>query len=748
MKQNLSKSILVIVIGIAVGTWVFYTANTMSGLSGVFESIFDSFAHKTLNNDTPLHKAARRGNVREIERLLESGTEVDAKDHEERTPLYLAAAYGRDEAVEILLKHDANVDGQSFEAGVTALFGAVEYDRIKSAKTLIEYGADVNFKASTFPQNPLHRAAALGHVKMAKILLDSGANVNGRDSDSGMTALYIATVSGNKKVVSLLAANGADETIPDNYGQTPEQATAIMKLRKTHKLVKARDESELFDSNAIVQIVYLGTTQKGFTYHAPNRVGFVIGDGSLVVTAAHCLDDFVEEAKKGTLVKPLVVSRYYGDIYEAEILAVDKDADAAILQVAWYEHPVIELATIEELTEAEEIIIAAYPPPKDEATKGKYYREVFMERLPVIKLDDNGGKEAIVLGGGEFDGPGWSGSPMILTNSGKVAGVFGRNKLKQFQEKTFLHTLMGCDANSIRSLLQNNNIEIDKHGENKIKERKNDAEKTFSLFISCFEACVEEDYALALSRMKEVVCLRPQSVNARLLLALFAGIMNVKDKDTHAMKLAESSYKEALRLASENFTANAGYGNFLLGSKRNSEAVISLNKAVELEPDSSFVLLKLVGIMKTQEPNQAELYARHLIEKYSANADYWFELSRVLEKTGKRDEEVETARKSISLSKDVPYQHRRRLVDALTSAKLFCEAETNFKLLLEDHECAACWFAYAKLLMKLDRYGDAIKAIEKAESMNHGKVVPPESLVKLRSKLLKSNARMKSKDEQ
>lgn len=224
--------------------------------------------------------------------------------------------------------------------------------------------------------------------------------------------------------------------------------------------------------------------------------------------------------------------------------------------------------------------------------------------------------------------------------------------------------------------------------------------------------------------------------------------MHVKDKDKHAMKLAESSYKEALRLDPENFTANAGYVTFLLGNKRNSEAIVLLNKAIELEPDSPFVLLKLVRIMKDQDPSQAEVYARHLTEKYSANADYWFELSRVLEKTGKHDEEVRTAEKSISLSKDVPYPHRRRLADALTNTTQFCEAETNFKLLLEDHECAACWFAYAKLLMKLDRDGDAIKAIEKAESMNHDKVVPPESLVKLRSKLLKSNAGMKSEDEQ
>ncbi|MHC4124652.1 MAG: ankyrin repeat domain-containing protein, partial [Planctomycetota bacterium] len=560
MKQNLRKSILVIVIGIAVGTCVFYTANATLGFPSFAESILDSFVRKNTKSDTPLHKAARRGNVREIKRLLDSGADVDAKDQKGRTPLYLAAACGKYKAVELLLKHNANVDGQNFKLGITALFGAIQNNSIKSAKSLIKQGADVNFKSSAFPQTPLHFAVALGRVKMTKILLDSGVDINKKDSNSGITAIYIATVAEDQKMVSLLAANGADETIPDDYGQTPEQAAAIMKLRKTHKLVKAGDESELFDHHAIVQILYFGITQKGFKCPWPNRVGFVIGDGSLVVTAAHCLDDIVEGSKKGILVRPQVVSRYYSDIFEAEILAVDKKADVAILQVPWDKHPAMELATVEELTEAKEIIIAAYPPPKGKASKQKHYREVFMERLPVIKLDDKGSREAIILRGGEFTGPGWSGSPMILTGSGKVAGVFGRNNLKQLNEKIFFHSLMGCDVNSIRSLLQKNCIDLEKDVENKISDRKNDAEKTFSLFISCFEAYAQKNYALALSRIKEAVYLRPQSVNAHLLLAFLAEIVNVKDKDKHAIKLAESSYKGALKLAPENFIANAGYG--------------------------------------------------------------------------------------------------------------------------------------------------------------------------------------------
>ncbi|MHC4124540.1 MAG: tetratricopeptide repeat protein, partial [Planctomycetota bacterium] len=183
-------------------------------------------------------------------------------------------------------------------------------------------------------------------------------------------------------------------------------------------------------------------------------------------------------------------------------------------------------------------------------------------------------------------------------------------------------------------------------------------------------------------------------------------------------------------------------GNFLLSNKRNSEAVITLNKAIDLEPDNSFVLLKLIRILKDQDPNQAELYAQHLIEKYPANADYWFELSDLLQETSKFEEELAAARRAVSLNEDVPYRHRRCLADALVHAKKLDEAEVNYRLLLKDHECARCWFAYAKLLMKLgqDRYEDTIRAIEKAESMNQDRVVAPKSLKKLREKLPKPQA--------
>src|SRR5204862_7132842 len=58
---------------------------------------------------SPLHEAARKGDLKEAEKLLESGADLTARDeHLRSTPLAWAAKYGQLEMVKFLLQHGAS----------------------------------------------------------------------------------------------------------------------------------------------------------------------------------------------------------------------------------------------------------------------------------------------------------------------------------------------------------------------------------------------------------------------------------------------------------------------------------------------------------------------------------------------------------------------------------------------------------------------------------------------------------------
>lgn len=61
-----------------------------------------------------LVRAARKGDLAKIEKLLSAGSEVDVSDRCGRTPLMEACRNGHNKAVELLLEHGANPYRVSF----------------------------------------------------------------------------------------------------------------------------------------------------------------------------------------------------------------------------------------------------------------------------------------------------------------------------------------------------------------------------------------------------------------------------------------------------------------------------------------------------------------------------------------------------------------------------------------------------------------------------------------------------------
>ena len=59
-------------------------------------------------NQTPLHIAARLGNVDNVVLLLQHGAQPNATTKDQYTPLHIAAKEGHEEVVQVLLEHGAN----------------------------------------------------------------------------------------------------------------------------------------------------------------------------------------------------------------------------------------------------------------------------------------------------------------------------------------------------------------------------------------------------------------------------------------------------------------------------------------------------------------------------------------------------------------------------------------------------------------------------------------------------------------
>ncbi len=179
--------------------------------------------------------AATRGDRGAVQRLLDKGADVNAKDGKGQTALYFAALSGHKEVAELLIVNKADINAGAND-GVTPLQIAVAAGHREVAELLIAKGADVNAKArSGF--TALSFAASLGRKELAELLIAKGADVDAKDGN--ITPLYLAAASGHRDVAELLIAKGADVNAKDSTGLTLLQAAASNGERDVAELLIA-----------------------------------------------------------------------------------------------------------------------------------------------------------------------------------------------------------------------------------------------------------------------------------------------------------------------------------------------------------------------------------------------------------------------------------------------------------------------------------------------------------------------------
>jgi cytohesin len=98
-----------------------------------------------LNAGKSIHIATKVGHIEAVKQHLAAGTDVDARDRQDKTPLHPAAQFGHKEIAELLIAAGADVHAKD-KWGFTPLHQAARSGRNEIVGLLIAKGADVNAK--------------------------------------------------------------------------------------------------------------------------------------------------------------------------------------------------------------------------------------------------------------------------------------------------------------------------------------------------------------------------------------------------------------------------------------------------------------------------------------------------------------------------------------------------------------------------------------------------------------------------
>lgn len=178
------------------------------------------------DGNTPLHIAAGNGDEHMVRLLLQKGAEKNIRNKYGKTAYDIAAENGHNrlfdalrlgdnlcaaarmgdvKTIQKLLDHGANVNGRD-QNGWTALHRASFKGRIEAARALIDNGVDVNGRDEE-GYTALHCAVESGHVDVTELLVKKGADIDAR-TNKGVTALQIAEALHFSGITRILIQGG------------------------------------------------------------------------------------------------------------------------------------------------------------------------------------------------------------------------------------------------------------------------------------------------------------------------------------------------------------------------------------------------------------------------------------------------------------------------------------------------------------------------------------------------------------
>jgi ankyrin repeat-rich membrane spanning protein len=165
-----------------------------------------------------LIKAAERGDLEELRRLVQQDRLLLDAEWTGRSPLTAAANGGRLEVVRYLLDEGTDINLRAV-GWVSAIEAACKEGRLEVVSLLLARGASTRARQGDL--SPLMLASSKGHTEIVELLLAHGCGDIDAQGLNGDEALHYACFNGRAGVVRALLGAGANPHLVDCDGRTP-----------------------------------------------------------------------------------------------------------------------------------------------------------------------------------------------------------------------------------------------------------------------------------------------------------------------------------------------------------------------------------------------------------------------------------------------------------------------------------------------------------------------------------------------
>ncbi len=459
--------------------------------------------------------------------------------------------------------------------------------------------------------------------------------------------------------------------------------------------------------------------------------GFVVGDGTLVVTCDHLVNESSKTGAHRCEGFVSVFSPYLGQACDARILASDEELDLAVLEVPWKGHPSLSLASVDAILDANSVRVIGLPRVIDrledwDSVNSPESFEAQEEVSPIAYVGVRGRvPRLIALNKAEAVGPGWSGSAIVLPNTGEVVGC-----ITSVQRNFDRFLRQGAEGPTVSQAFGLLGDGFDKGRLRRTEtcvESPVDAREVCSLALRASSLLQPQKYELAMESARVFLRLRPQSAYGHKVLAYAA-------ERASQMDVARESYKRAMELDPNSLPTQLVYAQFLAGNGKADEAKQILEPLWRIGRSRGLVAIGLANLLDTQ---REFVHCTEILEEATRseprNANLWQMLAACRAQTQGPAVAIDPLNRAVELR---PEEGRPRgmLARVLEMTGNLDEAEKHFRTLLDvesTNPVVYCWLAQFLSKHRPGAVQEALKLAEKALELPAHPSLPREKIEQL-----------------